>query len=84
VVKWLLAKHGIDPNPTLSLATANGQETMVRLLLAKAGVDSDFKDGIYGRMPLLQAVETGNEAVVKLLFATDRVDPVLELQLRGP
>ena len=48
---------------------------MVKLLLAKDGVDPDSKDGNHGRTPLSWAAENGHEAVVKLLLAKDGVDP---------
>ena len=41
---------------------------MVKLLLAKDGVDPDSKDTEYGRTPLSWAAENGHEAVVKLLL----------------
>ena len=47
---------------------------MVKLLLAKDGVDPDSKD-VWGRTPLSCAAERGHEAVVKLLLAEDGVDP---------
>ena len=47
---------------------------MVKLLLAKDGVDPDSKDSV-GRTPLWWAAENGHEAVVKLLLAKDGVDP---------
>ena len=47
---------------------------MVKLLLAKDGVDLDSKDKD-GRTPLSLAARIGHEAVVKLLLAKDGVDP---------
>ena len=48
---------------------------MVKLLLAKDGVDPDSKDSDYGRTPLSWAAGSGHEAVVRLLLAKDGVDP---------
>lgn len=47
---------------------------MVKLLLAKDGVDPDSKD-TNGRMPLSWTAEYGNEVVVKLPLAKEGVDP---------
>jgi len=57
----------VNPGRTsLSWAVANGQETIVKLLLEKcANIES--KDA-GGRTPLSLAAERGNEAVVKLLL----------------
>lgn len=46
---------------------------MVKLLLAKEGIDPNSKDR-HDRTPLSFAVENGHEAVVKLLLAKDGVD----------
>ncbi len=46
---------------------------MVKLLLAKDGVDPDSKD-TDGRTPLWWAARNGHEAVVKLLLAKDGLD----------
>ncbi|KFY95102.1 hypothetical protein V500_02953 [Pseudogymnoascus sp. VKM F-4518 (FW-2643)] len=51
----------------LLLATRNGHEAVVKLLLDSDIVDVDSKDG-EGRTPLLWAAENGHEAVVKLLL----------------
>jgi ankyrin repeat protein len=59
----------------LHLAAENGCEAVVRLLLAKDGVDPDSKDSEYARTPLSLAAESGHEAVVRLLLANDGVDP---------
>ena len=40
---------------------------MVKLLLAKDGIDPDLKDSQYGQTPLSWAAQNGHEAVVKLL-----------------
>ena len=81
VVKLLLAKDGVDPDPNdnwgrtpLSWAAENGHEAVVKLLLAKDGVDPDPNDN-RGRTPLSWAAGNGHEAVVKLLLAKDEVDP---------
>jgi ankyrin repeat protein len=46
----------------------------VKLLLAKDGMDPDFKDK-YDPTPLSWAARNGQEAVVELLLAKDAVDP---------
>ena len=58
----------------LSWAAENGHEAVVKLLLAKDGVDPDSKDR-YGQTPLSWAAGNGHEAVVRLLLAKDGVDP---------
>ncbi|RYC81153.1 hypothetical protein BFJ63_vAg15952 [Fusarium oxysporum f. sp. narcissi] len=50
-----------------------GQEAIVKLLLATEGVDVNLKDD-YGRTPLSWASENGHEEIVKLLLATEGVD----------
>jgi ankyrin repeat protein len=48
------------------LATKNGHESIIKLLL-EAGAKVEAKDD-NGRTPLLLAAENGHEAVVKLLL----------------
>jgi ankyrin repeat protein len=48
---------------------------VVKLLLAKDGVNPNSKNGDYGQTPLSLAAEKGHEAVVKLLLAKDGVNP---------
>ncbi len=55
-------------------AADNGHEAVVKLLLAKDGVDQDSKDD-YNRTPLLLAAMSGHQVVVKLLLAKDGVIP---------
>ncbi|KAH7462318.1 hypothetical protein FOMA001_g18690 [Fusarium oxysporum f. sp. matthiolae] len=50
-----------------------GQEAVVKLLLATEGVGVDSKDE-YGKTPLSLAATFGNEATVKLLLETEKVD----------
>ncbi|KFY37326.1 hypothetical protein V494_04800 [Pseudogymnoascus sp. VKM F-4513 (FW-928)] len=57
----------------LSWAAMNGQEAVMKLLLATAGVDANARNS-YGETPLFLAVGAGNEAMVKLLLATAGVD----------
>jgi ankyrin repeat protein len=60
------------------LAARDGHETVVKLLLAKEGVDPDSRDSKYGQTPLSWAAENGHEAVVKLMLAKDGVDTNLK------
>jgi hypothetical protein len=75
-----LLKHGHEPDSKdsydrtpLSYAAENGHEAVVKLLLAKDGVNLNYMDQ-FDETPLLFAVENGHEAVVKLLLAKDGVD----------
>jgi hypothetical protein len=78
----LLLEKGVDLNSKdnpynrtpLSWAAEKGHEAVVRLLLAKDGVDPDSKD-YYGRTPLSWAAGNGHEAVARLLLAKGGVDP---------
>src|SRR2546423_8967317 len=58
----------------LSWAAGNGHEAVVKLLLAKDGVDPDSKDE-YGQTPLSWAAGNGHAAVGTLLITKDRIDP---------
>ena len=51
---------------SLLRAAENGHEAVVKLLLAREGVDPDSKDGS-GQTPLSWAAEKGHEAVVRLV-----------------
>ncbi|KAH6714521.1 ankyrin repeat-containing domain protein [Leptodontidium sp. MPI-SDFR-AT-0119] len=51
----------------LSLATENGHEGIVQLLLATEKVDVDSKDNS-NRTPLSYATENGHEWIVQLLL----------------
>jgi ankyrin repeat protein len=63
-----------DGRTPLSWAAGMGHEAVMKLLLAKDGVDLISKDEV-GKTPLSWAARNGHEAVVKLLLATDGVDP---------
>jgi ankyrin repeat protein len=54
-------------------AAMNGDDAVVRILLAKADMDPDLKD-YFQQTPLSWAAGHGHEAVVKLLLATGKVD----------
>ncbi|KAI9781882.1 MAG: hypothetical protein M1839_005676 [Geoglossum umbratile] len=76
-----LLKNGYNPDledssrrTPLSWAAERGHEAVVKLLLAKDGVDINSKDSYGGQTPLSLAAERGHEAVVKLLLAKDGVD----------
>ncbi|KAF2179509.1 hypothetical protein K469DRAFT_300743 [Zopfia rhizophila CBS 207.26] len=58
----------------LSYAAERGHEAVVKLLLAKDGVDINSKAGYRGRTALSYAAKEGHGAVVKLLLAKDGVD----------
>ena len=66
-----LSTRGTVDSDRLSRAAYNGHEAVVKLLLAKEGVDPVAKDSKYGRTPLSWAAESGHEAVVKLLQSRD-------------
>jgi ankyrin repeat protein len=51
----------------LSLATSNGYEVVVKLLLAWDNIDLNSKDK-FGATPLLLAVEYGSKVIVELLL----------------
>ncbi|KAH8685176.1 putative ankyrin repeat protein, partial [Ilyonectria robusta] len=57
----------------LLLATSDGNEAIVKLLLDSGRVDIDIKDRL-GQTPLLIAASNGYETVVRLLLDTDRVN----------
>jgi len=57
----------------LSRAAGNGHEAVVKLLLAKDGVELNSEDEFH-QTPLSHAAENGHEAVVKLLLAKDGVE----------
>ncbi|KAL8668528.1 MAG: hypothetical protein Q9168_006848 [Polycauliona sp. 1 TL-2023] len=57
----------------LHWAVTNAYEAVVKLFLARDGVEADLKDDD-GRTPLWYAAEDGNEVVAKLLLARDDVD----------
>jgi ankyrin repeat protein len=58
----------------LSVASEEGHEAVVKLLLAEHGVDPNHKDS-YGRTPLASASASGHHGVVRLLLNTNGVDP---------
>jgi ankyrin repeat protein len=58
----------------LSLAAENGHEAVVKMLLAKDGIDPDSKDKC-GQTPLRWAVNSGHGVVITLLLAEDGVNP---------
>ncbi|EGN91605.1 hypothetical protein SERLA73DRAFT_15844, partial [Serpula lacrymans var. lacrymans S7.3] len=61
-------KEGMTP---LSYASGNGNEDIVKVLLARVeDVEADSKDR-WGRTPLSYRAENGNEDIVKLLLAGD-------------
>jgi ankyrin repeat protein len=73
IAKLLLATDGVDVDlknndgwTPLQLATRNGHEAVVKLLLEK-GAELESKDN-YGQTPLSYATKNGHEAVVKLLL----------------
>lgn len=63
------SRYGLTP---LSWAAGNGYDAVVRLLLAKDGVDPDLKDSQYNQTPLSWAAERGHEAVVRLLQSSTK------------
>src|SRR5271170_2567508 len=68
-------KGGGYSRTPLLWAAGNGHKAVVRLLLAKDGVDPDSKGGGYSRTSLLWAVGNRHGAVVRLLLAKNGVDP---------
>lgn len=55
-------------------ATIKGEAAIVKTLLNVDTVDLNEKDTGYGRTPLIWAVITGNEEIVKLLIGTQKAD----------
>ena len=80
MIALLKSEHDADLKDSygrtpLSWAARSGHEAVVKLLLAKDGVDPDSKDRGYGRTPLSWAAWGGHEAVVKLLQSRDNLSP---------
>jgi ankyrin repeat protein len=76
----MLEREGVKPDSydnhhqtSLSLASENGHEAVVRLLLEGYDVDLNSED-IWGRTPLLHAASEGHEAVVRLLLEQGSID----------
>jgi hypothetical protein len=67
----LKSRYGLTP---LSWAAGNGYDAVVKLLLAKDGVDVDLKDSQHSRTPLSWAACGGHKAMVKLLLETGKVE----------
>jgi len=67
------SKDSTDQTPLL-WAAENGHEAVVKLLLARHGVNPDSKTYM-GRTPLMRAAEKGYKGAIKLLLAGDGVDP---------
>ncbi|KAI9774450.1 MAG: hypothetical protein M1839_001733 [Geoglossum umbratile] len=74
-------KNGYNPDvrnsygeTPLLWAAQKGHEAVVKLLLAKDGVDINSKDSRWGQTPLSWAAWEGREAVVKLLLEKDGAD----------
>jgi ankyrin repeat protein len=51
----------------LSRAAERGRCTIVKLLLAKDGIDRDSEDDL-GRTPFRWAIESGHESVMKMFI----------------
>ncbi|KAK3942551.1 hypothetical protein QBC46DRAFT_426439 [Diplogelasinospora grovesii] len=66
------AKNSNGRSP-LWLAAENGHESIVKLLLATAGVEPNSEDS-NNQTPLSFVAHQGNESIVKLLLATNGVD----------
>jgi ankyrin repeat protein len=58
----------------LAWAALNGHRDVVKLLLARQGIQADSKD-IYGKTPLWLAANYGHKEVVELLLGFNGVDP---------
>jgi ankyrin repeat protein len=72
---WIVSPHSKDWNgrTPLHIATMEGHEAIVRLLLEIGQVDIDSKDNDR-QSPLWWAIYKGHEAIVKLLLQTGQVD----------
>ncbi|KFY05410.1 hypothetical protein V491_09146, partial [Pseudogymnoascus sp. VKM F-3775] len=75
-----LFKKGCNPDyrdsfgrTPLSWAAGNGQDVVVKQLLATAGVDANAID-YHGQTPIFRASQNGHDVVVKLLLATAGVN----------
>ena len=58
----------------LSWTAGNGCNTVVKLLLAKDGIDPDLKESRSGLTPLSRVARNGHEAMVKLLLETGKAE----------
>ena len=67
-------RHQYYSQAPLSWAAENGHDAVVKLLLAKEGVNPNSKDCYY-RTPLLLGAVNGYEATVKLLLTNSGVRP---------
>jgi ankyrin repeat protein len=61
----------------LSLAAENGYEAVIKLLLAKEGIDPSSTDK-YGRTALPWAAKNKHETAVKLLLSTETAEPATQ------
>ena len=79
-LRVLLDRGGISHEThqtSLWLASKNGHDAVVKLLLETGKANVDLKD-THGWTPLLLASENGHEAVVKLLLETGKANPDLK------
>lgn len=57
----------------LWLASENGHDAVVKLLLEEDDIDVDARDTVFGQTPLMVAVQNGHQAVVRLLLGKSGV-----------
>ncbi|ETS05801.1 hypothetical protein M419DRAFT_96020 [Trichoderma reesei RUT C-30] len=76
---WLLLEHDVDPNVehdgcyAFSYAAEGGHDPVIKLLLAKGGIDLNHQDND-GITPLVEAVLSGHTTTVQLLLSQEGID----------
>ncbi len=71
---WVYNKQGPNVHTILHQATINGNEELVKVLLATPGIKIDEIKDKYGKTPLHNAAQKGNEAIVLLLLEAGASD----------
>jgi len=74
---WDVDKADFLGHTPLILASKNGCEGVVKLLLEEAGANVNTQDTMYGRKPLSWAAWNGQEGAAKLLLERGEISPEL-------